>query len=42
MLGMKAFPKCIQTLQRDRAMSKDTGELIKKKSIYLAMLSAYF
>ena len=30
---MKAFPKCVETLQRDRAMSKDTGELIKKKSI---------
>ena len=27
-LGMKAFPKCVETLQRDRAMSKDTSELI--------------
>ena len=34
-LGMKALPKCVETLQRDRAMPKDTGELIKKKSINL-------
>ena len=27
---MKALLKCIETLRRDRAMSKDTGELIKK------------
>ena len=32
---MKAFPKCVETLQRDRAMPKDTGELIFKKSINL-------
>ena len=32
---MKAFPKSVETLQRDRAMSKDTGELIFKKSINL-------
>ena len=32
---MKALPKCVETLQRDRAMPKDTGELIKKKSITL-------
>ena len=29
------FLKCIETLQRDRVMSKDTGELIIKKSINL-------
>ena len=27
-LIMKAFPKCVETLQRDRAMPKDNGELI--------------
>ena len=32
---MQAFPKCVETLQRDRAMSKDTSELIFKKSINL-------
>ena len=32
---MKAFPKYVETLQRDRAMPKDTGELIFKKSINL-------
>ena len=32
---MKALPKCVETLQRDRAMPKDTGELIFKKSINL-------
>ena len=26
-LDMKAFLKCVETLQRDRAMSKNTGEL---------------
>ena len=34
-LGMNAVPKCVETLQRDRAMPKDTGELIFKKSINL-------
>ena len=34
-LGMKTFPKCVETLRRDRAMPKDTGELIFKKSINL-------
>ena len=33
---MTAFPKRVETLQRDRAMSKDTGELIFKKSINLS------
>ena len=32
---MKAFQECVETLQRDGGMSKDTGELIKKKSINL-------
>ena len=32
---MKALPKCVETLQRDRGMPKDTGELIFKKSINL-------
>ena len=32
---MKALPKCVETLQRDRAMPKDTGEFILKKSINL-------
>ena len=32
---MKAFPKCVKTLQRDRAMPKDTSELNFKKSINL-------
>ena len=32
---MKAFHECVETLQRDGGMSKDTGELIKKKSINL-------
>ena len=34
-LAMKALAKCIETLQRDRGMPKDTGELIFKKSINL-------
>ena len=34
-LGMKAFHECVETLRRDGGMSKDTGELIKKKSINL-------
>ena len=37
MLGMKVFLKCVETLQGDRAMSKDTGELIIK-----ILLSTYF
>ena len=32
---MKAFPKCVETLQGDSVMPKDTGELIFKKSINL-------
>ena len=32
---MKAFHECVETLRRDGGMSKDTGELIKKKSINL-------
>ena len=32
---MKALPKCVETLQRDIAMPKDTSELIFKKSINL-------
>ena len=32
---MKAFHECVETLWRDGGMSKDTGELIKKKSINL-------
>ena len=34
-LGMKALVKYIETSKRDRAMSKDTGELIIRKSIIL-------
>ena len=34
-LGMKAFHECVETLRRDGGMSKDTGELINKKSINL-------
>ena len=34
-LGMKAFHECVETLRRDGGMSKDTGELINKKSIIL-------
>ena len=40
-LGMKALPKCIETLQRDRAMPKDTGELIFQKSINI-IVSLFF
>ena len=29
---MKAYHECVETLRRDGGMSKDTGELIKKKS----------
>ena len=32
---MKAFHECVEPLRRDGGMSKDTGELIKKKSINL-------
>ena len=32
---MKAFHECVETLRRDGGMSKDTGELIKKKVINL-------
>ena len=32
---MKAFHECVETLRRDGGMSKDFGELIKKKSINL-------
>ena len=38
-LGMKALLKCVETLRRDRAMPKDTGELIKKNPyIYVVSL----
>ena len=32
---MIAFHECVETLRRDGGMSKDTGELIIKKSINL-------
>ena len=38
---MKAFHEYVETLRRDGGMSKDTGELIKKK-IHKSMLLAYF